>query len=84
MQENFLERFLARKNYEESTFDPEYDMLEKLESVECCWSKYVKIGDKYYWKINETFPNVLIDTNMRKLPSDSVYRKDIIHWNLKH
>ena len=55
VQESFLERFLARKNYEESTFDPEYDMLEKLEDVECVWTKYVKIGEKYYWRINEAF-----------------------------
>jgi len=37
-----------RETYEDSTFDPKYDMIEKLDEVECIWTKYCKIGGKVY------------------------------------
>lgn len=49
VQDEFIDRFLDRKTYEDSTFDPEYDVIEKIAEVEAIWSLYVKIGGKYYW-----------------------------------
>jgi len=57
-------------------------MIEKLDEVECCWTEYIKISNKTYWKINDIFPNVCLESD-RKLPSDSVFRKDLVYWNLK-
>ncbi len=77
-----MNRFVVREVFEESTFDPDYDMLEKVADVECEWTSYAKIGGKTMWDIKTMLPPALVDCD-RKLPSDSVYREDLIHWNLE-
>ena len=41
------------------------------------WAQFVVICGKIYWKMNEVFPYKVIHCE-RKLPSDSVFRKDLI------
>ena len=88
VQEDFLDRFLSRQQYDKSGLNPNEDIIEKLADIDAMWTKYVKIGnlkDKncpYYWRMNKEFPPELFDSD-RKLPSDSAYRLDLMHWNLK-
>ena len=82
VQEDFLERFCNREKYEVSGLNPEEDIIEHIADVDAQWTKYVKIGDKYYWQMNMDFPPVMFHQD-RLLPSDSVNRLDLIYWNLK-
>ena len=70
VNDGFIDNFVHRKKYEESGFDPKYDMAEEVADVECIWSQYLKIGGKMYWENGKSFPSKCINTD-RKLPSDS-------------
>ena len=58
------------------------DIIEKIDVIDAMWTKYVKIGKKYYWRMNKEFPPLMFGTD-RKLPSDATYRLDLMYWNLK-
>jgi len=58
VNDDFIENFSRRKVYENSEFDPKYDMAEEICDVECVWAEYLKIGGKIYWENDKVFPNV--------------------------
>jgi len=72
-----LNKFLVRDFFDESTFDPDYDMIEKVAEIDCIWPSFVQIDEKKIWELNKLIPNKLVDFE-KKLPSDSVFREDLI------
>ena len=82
VQEDFLDRFVERKEYEVSGLNPKYDIIDKIADLEANWTSYCKIGDDVFWKMNDDIPAKMLHQS-RALPSDSVYRRDMGYWNLK-
>jgi hypothetical protein len=82
VQEDFLDRFLSRTEYDQSGLNPKYDIIKDYGKIEAMWTKYVKINDKIYWRMMKECPPKVCETD-RKLPSDSIYRQDSLYWNLK-
>ena len=82
VHEDFLERFVNREKYEISGLNIEEDVIEEIAVLEAQWTKYVKIGGKDYWRMNQVFPAKLVPQR-RILPSDSDNRPDLIQWCLQ-
>ena len=52
-------------------------MIEILHEVSGIWHKYLEIDGERVWDLNSDIPHLIIHEK-NPLPSDSIYRKDLI------
>ena len=61
VQEDFLDRFLVRQDYDKSSLNPKYDIIKHYGKIEASWTKFVEINNTFYWRMNKECPPLLFE-----------------------
>ena len=56
-----------------------FKQFKKVNDIEGYWTHYIKFDDVKYWEFDKVKPYQLYQ-GYRCLPSDSCFRKDMLHW----
>eukprot|EP00828_Plagiopyla_frontata_P032168 TRINITY_DN4197_c0_g1_i1.p1 TRINITY_DN4197_c0_g1~~TRINITY_DN4197_c0_g1_i1.p1 ORF type:complete len:574 (+),score=57.56 TRINITY_DN4197_c0_g1_i1:565-2286(+) len=64
-------------------FKPKEHVIDIIHEISGIWHKYLQIDDERIWDFYQEIPHVILHEK-HPLPSDSIYRKDLIMWQSRN
>lgn len=64
-------------------FKPKEHVIDILHEISGIWHKYLDIDNERVWDFYKEIPHMIIHEKY-PLPSDSIYRKDLIVWQSRN